>query len=61
MKKLRFITAGDERLLDEYIKNNRYRNIADNIRYVRTLGYEASQASMHRYMTVIRVRNNGQY
>lgn len=59
LKKLMFITLGDKKKLDNHIRDNRYRNIKDNIEFAKQIGYQVSQSSMHRYMVGLRGGESG--
>ncbi|AEJ55604.1 hypothetical protein GXV23_005138 [Escherichia coli] len=59
MKKLCFITIGDKLIFDSHIRNNRYRNIADNVKFAASIGYRASRSNVHRYMQKLKREDNG--
>lgn len=59
LKKLMFITLKEQIKLDGHIKNNRFKNINDNIRFIESLGYKTSKTAMHRYMAKLRDNEYG--
>ncbi len=54
-----FITLKEKKKLDGYIKNNRFKNIKDNIKFIESLGYKTSKTAMHRYMVKLRDNEYG--